>query len=302
MRALWLQDLLDVLYAHAPESMHVLGVRPLASDCVELKSKLESGESIQWHAYSIYVHAAVFMNFLQCLPTPLLGHDYYDDWIDLATTSKNTLEMKAKLMRTCKCLAACHQELLRHWLLVLRKVCRAVPRSHTTPALAGHFVGPSMLWRPGARFVEYPDAREHAALATVVRCLILFLDDAIFLARESTTAATLFAMRSASQFVDSLERESTRQAELHNMIVEPKARCSRSVHTWPGRRSSASVSKVATFPRCAHLDETGFPPLHDEDYLYPDWAFQYPEWNLSGAELPTWASRSHFHHGPEQSA
>ncbi|KAL1458894.1 hypothetical protein MTO96_043387, partial [Rhipicephalus appendiculatus] len=45
---------------------------------------------------------------------------------------------------------------------------------------------------------------------------------AIFLARESTTAATLFAMRSASQFVDSLERESTRQAELHNMIVEPK--------------------------------------------------------------------------------
>ncbi|KAL1468876.1 hypothetical protein MTO96_000528, partial [Rhipicephalus appendiculatus] len=172
-----LKDLLDVLYAHAPESMHVLGVRPLASDCVELKSKLESGESIQWHAYSIYVHAAVFMNFLQCLPTPLLGHDYYDDWIDLATTSKNTLEMKAKLMRTCKCLAACHQELLRHWLLVLRKVCRAVPRSHTTPALAGHFVGPSMLWRPGARFVEYPDAREHAALATVVRCLILFLDD-----------------------------------------------------------------------------------------------------------------------------
>ncbi|KAH7963550.1 hypothetical protein HPB52_021626 [Rhipicephalus sanguineus] len=187
--------------------------------------------------------------------------------------------------RTCKCLAACHQELLRHWLLVLRKVCRAVPRSHTTPALAGHFVGPSMLWRPGAHFVEYPEDREHAALATVVRCLILFLDDvwnngdekartAIFLARESAVAATPFAMRSASQFVDSLERESRRQAELRNMIEEPKARCGRSVHTWPGRRSSASVSKVATFPRCAHLDETGFPSLRDEEYLYPDWAFQ----------------------------
>ncbi|XP_049521084.1 SH3 domain-binding protein 1-like [Dermacentor silvarum] len=357
------QELLEVLYVHGPESVHVFGVRPLVSDCVELKSKLECGETIQWHAYSIYVHAAVFLNFLQCLPTPLLGHDFYDDWMDVAA-SKNTLETKAKLMRTSRCLPECHQELLRQWLLVLRKVCRAVPRSHTTPALAGHFVGPSMLWRPGASFVEHPANGEHAALATVVRCLVLFLDDvwnnvdekgpkvvqrlisnpaqqpdalpmdhpvsqAIFMARKRSTREAVvdarpdaFTMCTASQFVDSLERESRRQAELHDMIMadspasSPKPpqvnalhRCSRSVHTWPGRvrRNAASlpsppgsgaVSKVATFPRCSHLDlddaETGFSSLHDEDYLYPDWAFQYPEWHLCGEELPTWASRSCF--------
>ncbi|XP_075722187.1 uncharacterized protein LOC142765310 [Rhipicephalus microplus] len=137
------------------------------------------------------------------------------------------------------------------------------------------------------------------------------LDSGIFLAPEPTVAATEFVTSSASQFVDSLERESKCQAELHNLIVEPRAasdspikvllaspsrpvRCSRSVHTWPGRRSSASISKVATFPRCAHLDETGLPALHDEYYLYPDWALQYPQWNLSGTELPTWVSRSNF--------
>ncbi|KAH6934869.1 hypothetical protein HPB50_001570 [Hyalomma asiaticum] len=171
-----LKGLLDVLYVHGSESVHVFGVRPLVSDCVELKSKLESGETIQWHAYSVYVHAAVFLNFLQCLPTPLLGDEFYDDWMD-AAASTSTLEMKAKLMRTGKCLAECHQELLRQWLLVVRKVCRAVPCSHTTPALAGYFVGPSMLWRPGARFVGHPGARDHAALTTVVRSLVLFLDD-----------------------------------------------------------------------------------------------------------------------------
>ncbi|XP_070391090.1 uncharacterized protein [Dermacentor albipictus] len=323
-----LRELLEVLYVHGSESVHVFGVRPLVSDCVELKSKLECGDTIQWHAYSIYVHAAVFLNFLQCLPTPLLGHDFYDDWMDVAT-SKNTLETKAKLMRTSRRLPQCHQELLRQWLLVLRKVCRAVPRSHTTPALAGHFVGPSMLWRPGASFVEHPASGEHAALATVVRCFVLFLDDvwndvdekAIFARKRSTRESVVeampdaFATCTASQYVDSLERESRRQAELHNMIVadsSPKPpqvgalrRCSRSVHTWPGRvrRSPASppapsgaVSKVATFPRRSHLDdgETGLPPLHDEDYLYPDWAFRYPEWQLCGEELPAWASRSCF--------
>ncbi|XP_072143822.1 T-cell activation Rho GTPase-activating protein-like isoform X2 [Dermacentor andersoni] len=227
-----LRELLEVLYAHGSESVHVFGVRPVVSDCVELKSKLECGDTIQWHAYSIYVHAAVFLNFLQCLPTPLLGHDFYDDWMDVAT-SKNTLETKAKLMRTSRRLPQCHQELLRQWLLVLRKVCRAVPRSHTTPALAGHFVAPSMLWRPGASFVEHPASGEHAALATVVRCFVLFLDDvwndvdekAIFARKRSTRESVVdarsdaFATCTASQYVDSLERESRRQAELHNMIV-----------------------------------------------------------------------------------
>ncbi|KAH7953192.1 hypothetical protein HPB49_005854 [Dermacentor silvarum] len=54
--------------------------------------------------------------------------------------------------------------------------------------------------------------------------------------------------------------------------------------------SSTSVS--ATRERL--FANAGFSSLHDEDYLYPDWAFQYPEWHLCGEELPTWASRSCF--------
>ncbi|XP_075544148.1 uncharacterized protein LOC142578617 [Dermacentor variabilis] len=42
------------------------------------------------------------------------------------------------------------------------------------------------------------------------------------------------------------------------------------------------------------LANAGLAPLRDEDYLYPDWAFQYPEWQLCGEELPAWASRSCF--------
>lgn len=55
------QSLLEVLYQHAPGRVQVFGVRPLLSDCVELKTKLERGDRIPWHAYSIYVHAAVYL-------------------------------------------------------------------------------------------------------------------------------------------------------------------------------------------------------------------------------------------------
>ncbi|XP_077519141.1 uncharacterized protein LOC144129105 [Amblyomma americanum] len=355
-----LKELLDVLYAHASESVHVFGVRPHVSDCAELKSALERGDDIRWHDYSIYVHAAVFLNFLQCLPNPLLGHELYDEWMGVAV-STNTLETKAKLMRVCRRLPDCHQELLRQWLLVLRNTCRAVPRSHTTPVLAGHFVGPSMLWRPGAQFAAYPDAGEHAALTAVVRCLVLFLDDVWNDIDEKTTfsprktgarqsAGVAAASRpdsfvncNASQFVDSLEREARWQAEIKDMIMaDPpsslaktpqhtssalsRGQVSRLVHTWPrcGKRrggdrvpfpalrlpgstaaaaaaAAERASKVATFPRRAHEDsedsgdtETGFCSFLGEGYLYPDWVQRYPEWNLSGTELPSWAARSCF--------
>ncbi|XP_077560412.1 uncharacterized protein LOC144175181 [Haemaphysalis longicornis] len=356
-------DLLDVLYTHGSDSVHVFGVRPLVSDCTDLKSKLEQGEAVNWHAYPVYVHAAVFLNFLESLPTPLLGHKQYDDWMDVVAC-KNTLETKAKIMRVSKSLPEAHQELLRQLLMVLRKLCREVPRSHVTPVLAGHFVGPSLLWKPGSKFVVYPDSREHASLAALVRCLVLFLDDVwndideqatFFSPRKRSTrkdAAATFAAEvtdtfvrcNTSQFVDSLERESRQHAEIEGLIAaapsNPQATsfvsgggaaCRppyRSVHTWPGygkRRetgpasdvgatarpaapysASERASKVATFPRCSNSDAfadfaddddvPAFPSSQGggEDYLYPDWAFQYPEWNLLGTELPGWAARSCF--------
>lgn len=358
-----LKDLLDVVYAHGSESVHVFGVRPVVSDCEDLKLKLEQGENINWHAYSVYVHAAVLLNFLESLPSPLLGHKHYDDWMDVVAC-KNTLETKAKLMRVSKSLPEIHQELLRQFLMVLRKLCRDVPRSHVTPVLAGHFVGPSLLWKRGSQFAVYPDSREHASLAALVRCLILFLDDvwndideqATFSPRKRSTrkdaAATLaaevtdaFVHCNASQFVDSLEREARQRDEIRDLIAgtpsDPQMTSSvsnggavcqgpgRSVHTWPGygkRREAGSsdggasarpaaphtpaaaserASKVATFPRCsnsyalaAFADDKdngpAFPSQGGEDYLYPDWAFQYPEWNLLGTELPGWAARSCF--------
>ncbi|CAN8006294.1 unnamed protein product, partial [Ixodes hexagonus] len=168
--------LLDVLYEHAPSQVHVFGLQPLVSDCLELKSKLERGSRVPWHAHSVYVQASVFLNFLQCLPSPLLMNEVFHEWMEV-TTSRSVLATKAKLMRLCKSLPELNQQLLKHMLLILRRVCKNVPFTHTTPILAGHFVGPSLLWRLDSQFVAYPSEDVHRSLAKIVRCLILFVDD-----------------------------------------------------------------------------------------------------------------------------
>ncbi|CAN8032431.1 unnamed protein product [Ixodes persulcatus] len=171
-----LKLLLDVLYEHAPNHVHVFGLQPHVSDCLELKSKLERSTRIPWHGYSVYVQASVFLDFLQCLPSPLLMNEIFHEWMEV-TTSGSVLATKAKLMRLCKSLPELNQQLLKHVLLVLRRVCKNAPFTHTTPILAGHFAGPSLLWRPSSQFVAYPSENVHRTLAKLVKCLILFLDD-----------------------------------------------------------------------------------------------------------------------------
>ncbi|XP_040063975.2 uncharacterized protein LOC120838218 isoform X2 [Ixodes scapularis] len=296
-------------------------------------------------------------------------NEIFHEWMEV-TTSKSVLATKAKLMRLCKSLPELNQQLLKHVLLILRRVCKNAPFTHTTPILAGHFVGPSLLWRPSSQFVAYPSEDVHRTLAKLVKCLILFLDDIWNDLNEEEMFPTLklqatrdangtqkpsdaFVGRSVPAYVDEMEQESRRNNRIRDVLQtsqeyasfellpassssgnKVQASCppsnpsglqprlnSRSVHTWPGcgkakvgqaeldksqlndallatGAGAVDRSKTATFPRCtpgAMLEdaESAFPSF-GEDYLYPDWAFLYPEWDLSGDTLPGWATRSCF--------
>ncbi|KAM7291475.1 uncharacterized protein ISCGN_028048 [Ixodes scapularis] len=135
----------------------------------------------------------------------------------------------------CKSLPELNQQLLKHMLLILRRVCKNAPFTHTTPILAGHFVGPSLLWRPSSQFVAYPSENVHRTLAKLVKCLILFLDDIWNDLNEEEIFPTLkpqaprddsgtqkpsdaFVGRSVPAYVDEMEQESRRNNRIRDVL------------------------------------------------------------------------------------
>lgn len=360
-----LKTLMQLLYDHAPTHVQVFGVFPAVASCTKLKQELQRGEQVSWGSYSTYVHATVLLNFLQHLPDPLLTHRMYKDWMELIGTPKSLLAMKAQILRLAKLLPEASQTLLKHLLVVLRRICQNVPRTHTTPILAGYFVGPSLLWELDGKSVLHPAHEFHYRLAKLVKYLIVFMDDiwndideeAMFggpspvpCTPDKGEGPSTFLHQNPPMFVDELQQESCRNMLLEEMINSPSeykpfrsslplsykhspsttassrtlldlsGTGSRSSRTWPGyarkhggkgdgsldrnklnsgtSKALSDKAKVATFPRCnpsgnvAEDLDTGIPiGFHSsgEEYLYPNWVFLYPAWNLPGDELPGWA-------------
>ncbi|XP_070391091.1 uncharacterized protein [Dermacentor albipictus] len=237
-----LRELLEVLYVHGSESVHVFGVRPLVSDCVELKSKLECGDTIQWHAYSIYVHAAVFLD---------------------------------------------------------EQAPAAVPPGAPAPVAAGAAQGvPGRAAQP-----------HHARAGGPLRGTL----DAVATRRQLRRAPGERRARRARHRGPLLRplpgrrvERRRREGDLRPQAQHPRvgrrgdAGCVRDLHGVPvcrQPREGVEAPGGAAQHDCGRFvaeASAGLPPLHDEDYLYPDWAFRYPEWQLCGEELPAWASRSCF--------
>ncbi|XP_064481440.1 uncharacterized protein LOC135394568 isoform X3 [Ornithodoros turicata] len=234
---LQLKTLMQVLYDHAPRSVHVFGVLPSVSKCVELKQGLQNGQ-VSWPSQSIYVCGAVFLNFLQHLPDPLLTGKLYPEWMDIVSTPRSLLSTKSCIVRLGKNLPRSHQELLKCFLVILRRMCQNVPRTHVTPILAGHFVGPSVLWMPNKKQFLHPSCDFHYKLAKIVKLLIVFMDDIwndidekeMFghpraappsESGEILAGSEAFFHQNPQMLVDELEQESSHNSLLEEMMNSP---------------------------------------------------------------------------------
>ncbi|XP_064481439.1 uncharacterized protein LOC135394568 isoform X2 [Ornithodoros turicata] len=314
---LQLKTLMQVLYDHAPRSVHVFGVLPSVSKCVELKQGLQNGQ-VSWPSQSIYVCGAVFLNFLQHLPDPLLTGKLYPEWMDIVSTPRSLLSTKSCIVRLGKNLPRSHQELLKCFLVILRRMCQNVPRTHVTPILAGHFVGPSVLWMPNKKQFLHPSCDFHYKLAKIVKLLIVFMDDIwndidekeMFghpraappsESGEILAGSEAFFHQNPQMLVDELEQESSHNSLLEEMMNSPSeykpfrspVTSALDKHSPPAHsRTLPIMSKISsrssrTWPgyirKLCELLSFG------EGYLYPDWVYLYPAWNLPGDDLPNWA-------------
>ncbi|XP_073495692.1 uncharacterized protein [Phyllobates terribilis] len=165
-----IMDMLLLLYEEGPNTRGIFRRSANAKTCKELKEKLISGDEVHMDGESVFVAAAVIMDFLRNIPDSILSSDLHRLWME--ATEIEEPEYKIKLIKSLmEQLPEANFLLLQHVFAVLNHIGKSCEENQMTASNLALCIAPNMLWLPSVSDPE-EDSKSTKKVALLVQFLI----------------------------------------------------------------------------------------------------------------------------------
>ncbi|KAM9324074.1 uncharacterized protein PAF06_000069 [Gastrophryne carolinensis] len=179
-----IMDMLLLLYEEGPSTRGIFRRSANVKTCKELKEKLLSGDEVQIDGESVFVAAAVIMDFLRNIPDSVLSSDMYGLWMEV--TEIDEPDYKIKVIKSLlDQLPEANFVLLQHLFTVLNHIEKNSEENQMTAFNLALCIAPNMLWLPTVNDPE-EETKSTRKVAVLVQYLIenydlIFDQDAVCL-------------------------------------------------------------------------------------------------------------------------
>ncbi|XP_075040658.1 uncharacterized protein LOC142100760 isoform X2 [Mixophyes fleayi] len=164
-----IKDMLLLLYEEGPNTKGIFRRSANAKTCKELKEKLISGDEVQMDGESVFVAAAVIMDFLRNVPDSILSSEMYGLWMEV--TEMEQPEYKIKVIKSLlDQLPEANFILLQHLFAVLNHIEENSEENQMNASNLALCIAPNMLWLP-----TVSDPEEESKSTKKVALLVQFL-------------------------------------------------------------------------------------------------------------------------------
>ncbi|XP_065585259.1 rho GTPase-activating protein 20-like isoform X1 [Cyrtonyx montezumae] len=165
-----IMDMLLLLYHEGPSTRGIFRRSANSKTCKELKEKLNSGDDVQVDGESVFVAAAVIMDFLRNIPDSVLSSDMHGLWMEAVDTENRARKIEA-IKSLVSQLPEANLILLRHLFGVLHHIEQNSVVNQMNAFNLALCIAPNMLWLPSPTGPE-EESRSTKKVAMLVQFLI----------------------------------------------------------------------------------------------------------------------------------